>query len=94
MGTRGSSAAQALAGKQLGDGLMAAVRSGDLPAFKRHMRGEEHADRLRDSVRDEYGRGLLHHAAQMGHAELSAHLLDALGFNANDQDRRGGWVGG
>jgi hypothetical protein len=84
---------EALSLKKTVDGLMSACQDGSLQAFKKAAKDERlraSTNNLRD-VRDDFGRGLLHQAAQMGHVALCQHMVEKLEFDVNDQDKKGAW---
>lgn len=71
--------------------LFGYVQGGEITSFqkaaKRFPLGSDGAT-LR-SLRDEYGRSMLHHAAQMGRHKMCEHLIDEHKFEVNDQDSAG-----
>ncbi len=91
MKPQAGTAGDALMLKRSVEALMAACQQGNLQAFKKACKDERYrsnTDLLKD-VRDDYGRGLLHQAAQMGHVMLCQHMIEKLGFDVNDQDKTG-----
>eukprot|EP00983_Pelagomonas_calceolata_P071606 1151319-Pelagomonas_calceolata.AAC.4 len=91
MKPQAGTAGDALMLKKTVEGLMAACQQGNLQAFKKATKDERfksNLDALKD-IRDDYGRSLLHQAAQMGHVALCQHMVEKLGFDVNDQDKTG-----
>lgn len=91
---KGGTAAEALSLRKSVEALMSACQQGNLQAFKKATAKDERfkgsPDALRD-VRDDFGRSLLHQAAQGGHVALCQHMVEKLGFDVNDQDHSGAW---
>ena len=82
--------ADAMQRRKAVEDLLAAVQEGNLQTLKKALKDERFGtpDAIRE-VRDDYGRGVLHHAAHMGHTALCQHLIEKLGFDVNDQDKTG-----
>jgi hypothetical protein len=67
--------------------LFDCAQQGELKAFKAALRKAELSSL--QAVRDEYGRSMLHYAAQAGHLQLVKYLTDEQGFSVDIVDSKG-----
>ena len=86
----GGGAGEALAMRQAFQAVLEAVHAGSLPDFKKAARRLKTSELMQ--LKDGFGRGILHHAAQQGQAAICAHMVEDLKMDVNAQDDSGAWV--
>lgn len=88
-GEGADNAAGAVAARDHLKALFEAVHSGDVQRFLAAAKADAAA--LSDAVvvRDAHGRGVLHHAARLGHVALAQYMIAELQADINMQDDSG-----